>query len=208
MTNKIRLILAVIVVTGLLAAGGLARGQTNTNSPTGILPGGVSQLGTYVLNFFKDSQPYFTNGARLGLYGLYGLRNPASDTVPNPKRGSGGFLDLSFPTPAGPQLSLDFALGFVTDGHTTHVYDAALAPTLGTTWDLPVIGKSYTWLSTGPAYDFQTHSAVLHSAMGLTKGWTLWGVQWAGTVGALKLSDHTGTGWFAGLSGNWKIPGS
>ena len=140
---------------------------------------------------------YFTNSARVGVYPPYGSRLPVTPSNPSPKKDFGGFITAGIPLNNSGQLSMSFAAGYVG----THFYDASFAPQLGTTWNLPVIGPTYSWVESGPGYDFYTHNAIVHSALGVSKKFTLFKVDFAATIGTLNISDRDGVNYFGGLSG-------
>lgn len=188
MNKTIKTCLAILTITGIIALGGLARGQTNTatNNPFGPVTG-FWKFAQDVGSFFVDSQPYFTNRSiNPTVGGLYVDGH------------WGGFVSLSLPIDSTGQVSMGFAAAYLGNSP----YDASLSIKLGTTWNqngtVPWIGPVYTYAGTGPGYNFHTKSAVVHSELGGIKKWTIGPGDLYFTAGAIQISDLSGWGGYGG----------
>lgn len=172
-----------LTIIAALASALTCGAQTNTVPPTSLLPGGLSQLVGDVGNFFTDAKPYFTNGVvRPGLAGIYLNKK------------YGGLLDVQIP------VNSQITMGFAGAYYNNTFYDASFSTTLGTTWNVPLIGHVYSSIGSGPGWDFKKHQAIAHSEALLTKDIRIGKGDLYLSVGALNVSSVSGVGYVAGAS--------
>lgn len=161
-----------LLVLIFLALSLTAKAQTNS------FLGDLGQLGTDAWNFFQDAQPYFTNQTlRLESGPLYNNGH------------WGGTVNLLVPVTSGGQVAIGFGGAYLNGSW----YDASLGVNLGTTWKVPVLGYVYSWVETGPAYNFRQKHALAQNFVGATKKWDLYkgiGISLSGMVG--NISDLSG----------------
>ncbi len=175
--------LAVLAAVVTLALPSLS--QTNspvTNSPTSLLPGGLGQIAGDFGKFFTDAQPYFTNNIRVGLGYLYADKS------------SGVLLHSVY------QINDQIGVGFAAAYLKGSFYDASLGLNAGTTWNLPVIGKVYTELESGPGWNLKKQQVIEQSFAVATKSWDIykgWNLIIAG--GAGNISDIPGPAYVGSL---------
>lgn len=158
----------LIVVTALYSVS--ARAQTNsvvTNSApaTNIvqllgLPPTWSDIISVIGRGLVDAAPYIPNAvADLEVGGLYNS---------NDKNGKfGGFADLTLPITQ--QTGVGLGGAYLND----QVLAANVNIKLGTTTTLPLLGPVYTYMSSGPSYDFHAKAMGAYNFVGFIKKWAI-----------------------------------
>lgn len=181
----------VILVTGIPVT---ASAQTNTIPPdiSSQLPGGFTQLAADFGLFFKDAQPYFgTNGTtQLGAGVIYSNKK------------FGGFADIAVISLA---TNNQVTLGFTTAYLDGQWYDAGLSMKAGTTWQVPLIGPVYTWVETGPAYNFKAGHVLAQNFVGVMRGFNVGKVFVTPFAAVGNISDRVGLAYIFGVNANVKF---
>lgn len=159
--------------------------STNTASAN---PQGLIQAGSDILSWLKDNQPYFgTNGYQVEAFALYNESK------------WGGLLDIHLPLTSlstNAQISAGMALGYLDH----QWYTATLSVQLGTTWNVPVIGKVYTWLESGPGLNIHDKTPIAQSFAGVTKAWDIYaGHKLSISGGVGNISNRSGQTYIGGL---------
>ncbi len=137
-----------------------AQSEATTNLPpavattnTSVLPGGALTLGSDLLKFLTDAEPYYGHGLRAGAYALYNAKH------------FGGLVDVQYPLTDGGNISAGGGVAYLNG----QFYSVALTVNMGTTWKLPLIGSVYTSLETGPYINAHDHTPGVQSFACLTK---------------------------------------
>ena len=117
-----------------------AHAQTNTGNWLTILAGDVK-------TFFTDQTNLFNQGT---------VALEAGPVVNVSNWRVGADVDVQFP------IAQQAAVGFDVLYYNGHVYDGTFNTTLGTTWQVPVIGPVYTYVQAGVGTDLQSRSSVIN----------------------------------------------
>jgi len=166
----------------------------SVSSPdTSQLPGGFGTVLGDVGKFLTDAQPYTTNGnVRVGVGGIYSDKK------------WGGLATVIVPVNSNGQISIGFT-GMYIDHQ---FYDASVNANLGTTWNVPLIGKVYEWVATGPGYNLKAKHAIAYNFTGFKKGWDFkGGFSLTIDAGAGNISDRKGLGYVAMAFLGWHPKG-
>lgn len=129
-----------------------------TNTPTSL--GTLGEVGQATFAFLSDAQPYFgtSNAVQYTAVALY-----------NNKR-VGGLIAIGLPLTAlssSGQITVGSALGYINGQWLS----LSLNASAGTTWNLPVIGKIYTAIGSGPDYNWHARQPGAYSYAEIFKGW-------------------------------------
>lgn len=187
----------IIAILGALSAAVmLAQAQTNTPPSTNSAsadPLGALRVGSDILSWLKDAQPYFgvSNtivGDALALY--------------NNKQW-GGLIALHLPVAAlstNGQISAGTAIAYINH----QFYTLSLNMQAGTTWKVPLLGNVYTAMGSGPELSLHDHSVGAFSFVSATKGWDVGSGHVLSLVGGVGNDSHlSGPCYFGGLSFSW-----
>jgi hypothetical protein len=172
----------IAITIALLALAMPALAQTTNTTPSDL-----SKLWTDVQNFFTDAQPFLTNHSATVEAGALCHRGDW-----------GGFADLQLPI--ANQASIGFGGAYLNHSW----YDATVSARVGTTWKVPVIGAIYTYLESGPGYNFSTKEVIGQSFAGaiikrtLSKNWYL-----TAGLAAGNITDLAGPVYAGGASLNF-----
>jgi hypothetical protein len=127
---------------------------------TGLLGLGdtATQLANDALSAFVDAQPYLSNSiVQVDTAVLY-----------NKSAGYGAFAGFEIPT--SQQTAIGFGGAYI--GKT--FYDATLNLKLGTTVQVPLFGSCYSYVASGPDYNFSKHSIGAYNFAGIFKKWDVY----------------------------------
>ena len=132
-----------------------AHAQTNTGNWLTILAGDVK-------TFFTDQTNLFNQGT---------VALEAGPVVNVSNWRVGADVDVQFP------IAQQASVGFDVLYYNGEVYDGTFNTTLGTTWQVPVIGPVYTYGQAGVGTDLQNRSALINE-------------EWAGARVKWKLTGN------------------
>lgn len=126
------------------------------------LPSGFQGVLGSIQGALNDAQPFIANDMlHLDVGGLYNR---------HATRGQyGGFIDALIPGAIAKQTSVGFGLAYLDN----QWLEANVNLQLGTTMTLPVIGKLYAWVASGPDYNLKTRSIGAYNFAGALKAWKL-----------------------------------
>ena len=142
--------------------------QAQTNSP-------IVQFAYDVKSFFTDTTNIFNKGVVAVEAGpVFGLVNGRF----------GADADVQFPI--AQQASVGFDLLF----YNHNLYDGTFNSTLGTTWNVPVIGNVYTYGQVGVGTDLQNSNNIINEEWAGAK----WKYQFGGSFTNLNLTANIAAG--------------
>lgn len=177
-----------LVVTN--AQGGVI--AVNDPNPATSL-GSLGQVGQAAFAFLSDAEPYFgsSNAVQYTAVALYNNNHV------------GGLVAIGLPLTAlssSGQISFGSALAYIDHQWLS----LSLNATAGTTWDVPVIGKVYTAIGSGPDYNWHAHTPGAYSFAEIFKGWDVGGGHVFSVLGGIGYeSSMTGAIYNGGFSLSW-----
>ena len=170
MKNKIQ---KLIIGLAVLLAGITAQAQTNT---------GFTKLAYDVKNFFTDQTNIFNTGTVAFEAGpVFGLVNGKF----------GADADIQFP------LAQQASVGFDLLYYDGSLYDGTFNTTLGTTWNVPVLGNIYTYGQVGAGTDLQNADNIINEEWAGAK----WKYQFGGSFANLSITANLAAGHISNESG-------
>lgn len=126
--------------------------------PTGL--GSLGEVGDAAFAFLSDAEPYFGTGNAVQYTALALYNN----------KHVGGLIAIGTPLTglsSSGQITAGTALAYI-DHQWLSLSLNAMA---GTTWDVPLLGKVYTAIGSGPDYNFHSHTPGAYSFAEIFKGW-------------------------------------